>query len=149
MFFMLSFLMQLSAMYRSVPKIGRLPLTDPRLGIYTYTMTKIIDMPNTSGSQCCVIIECDEEWLILASKIFENAQSFLALFLGERIRIKELSVWLFQRPQKLTIFLRERVKNRQLFDLIFLIFQILQTVLIKAYLGSRLIKALISGMPSP
>jgi hypothetical protein len=96
-----------------------------------------------------VIIECDEEWLILASKIFENAQSFLALFLGERIRIKELSVWLFQRPQKLTIFLRERVKNRQLFDLIFLIFQILQTVLIKAYLGSRLIKALISGMPSP
>jgi hypothetical protein len=57
-------------------------------------------------------------------------------FFGERIRIKELSVWLFQRPQKLTIFLRERVKNRQSFDLIFLIFQNLQTVLIYIKAGS-------------
>jgi hypothetical protein len=83
-----------------------------------------------------VIIECDEEWLILASKILENAQSFLAFVFLERIRIKELSVWLFQRPQKLTIFLGGRVKNRQFFDLIFLIFQNLQTVLIYIKTGS-------------
>jgi hypothetical protein len=29
-----------------------------------------------------VIIESDEEWLILASKTLENAQSFLAFFWG-------------------------------------------------------------------
>jgi hypothetical protein len=61
---------------------------------------------------------------------------FWLFFFGERIRIKELSVWLSQRPQKLTIFLRERVKNRWLFDLIFLIFQNLQTVLIYIKTGS-------------
>jgi hypothetical protein len=72
------------------------PLTHPRLGIYTYTMSKIIDMPNTSGSLCCVIIECDEKWLILASKILENAQSFLGFFWGKELESKNYQFGCFK-----------------------------------------------------
>jgi len=43
-----------------------------------------------------VIIECDEEWLVLASKILENAQSYLAFLGGKELESKNYQFGYFK-----------------------------------------------------